>query len=104
TISPTRLPIATLPVAEISGSRLSAASRPPISSPEPTTTFKSPSGKPQSFTTRAAIMFAAMAQSGTLLDGFQTTVSPAISASMAFQDHTATGKLNAVITPAGPSG
>ena len=36
--------------------------------------------------------------------GFQTVVSPQMAAMAAFQLHTATGKLNAVITPVGPSG
>ena len=46
----------------------------------------------------------AMAVSGVLLDGFQTMVSPQAAAIMAFQAHTATGKLNEVMTPIGPSG
>ena len=37
-------------------------------------------------------------------DGFHTTGSPHTAASAAFHAHTATGKLNAVITPTGPSG
>ena len=36
--------------------------------------------------------------------GFQTTGSPQTSASAEFQLQTATGKLNAVMTPTGPSG
>ena len=43
-------------------------------------------------------------QSGAGSAGFQTTGSPHTAASAAFHDHTATGKLNAVITPIGPSG
>ena len=42
--------------------------------------------------------------SGVSSDGFHTTVSPHTSAIAAFQDHTATGKLKAVITPTTPSG
>ena len=42
--------------------------------------------------------------SGVLSDGFHSTGSPATSASAAFHDHTATGKLNAVITAHGPIG
>ena len=42
--------------------------------------------------------------SGVSDDGFQTTGSPQTSASAVFQLHTATGKLNAVITAIGPSG
>ena len=37
--------------------------------------------------------------SGVFSDGFQTTESPQTSASAAFHDHTATGKLNALMTP-----
>ncbi len=96
---PTRLPMGTLPVAEMSGSLLSATIRSPMSSPLPITTFRNPFRKTAFRDYPAAMEFAARAQSGTLLDGFQTTVSPAISASMAFQAQTATGKLNAVMTP-----
>ena len=46
----------------------------------------------------------AMAQSGTWLEGFQMSVSPHTEATRAFHDHTATGKLKAVMTPTGPSG
>ena len=46
----------------------------------------------------------AIAVSGVFSEGFQTSVSPQTSASIAFQAQTATGKLNAVITPTGPSG
>ena len=45
-----------------------------------------------------------MAVSGVLSDGFHTTQSPHTAAIIAFQDHTATGKLNALITPTTPSG
>ena len=37
-------------------------------------------------------------------DGFQIIVSPQTAATMAFQAQTATGKLNAVMIPIGPSG
>ena len=46
----------------------------------------------------------ASAVSGVFSDGFQTTGSPQTSASAAFHDQTATGKLKAVITPTTPSG
>ena len=46
----------------------------------------------------------ASAVSGVRGDGFQITESPHTSASAVFQLHTATGKLNAVITATGPSG
>ena len=46
----------------------------------------------------------ASAVSGVFSDGFQTTESPQTSASAAFHAHTATGKLNAEMTPTTPSG
>ena len=46
----------------------------------------------------------ASAVSGVFSDGFQTTALPQTSASAAFHDHTATGKLNAEITVQTPSG
>ncbi len=46
----------------------------------------------------------ASAVSGVRGDGFQITESPQTSASAVFQLHTATGKLNAVMTATGPSG
>lgn len=41
---------------------------------------------------------------GVFSEGFQTTELPQTSASAVFHDHTATGKLNALITPTTPSG
>ena len=46
----------------------------------------------------------ASAVNGVSSDGFHTTVSPQTSATAMFHAHTATGKLNAVITPTTPSG
>jgi hypothetical protein len=46
----------------------------------------------------------ASAESGVFSDGFQITGSPQTMAMAKFQDHTATGKLNAVITPTTPRG
>ena len=45
---------------------------------------------------------AAHADSGVFSDGFHTTALPHTSASAAFHAHTATGKLNAEITPHTP--
>ena len=50
------------------------------------------------------IFIVAIAVSGVFSEGFQITGLPQTSARAAFQDHTATGKLNAVMTPQGPSG
>jgi hypothetical protein len=46
----------------------------------------------------------ASAVNGVFSDGFQMQVFPHTSASAAFQDHTATGKLKEVIIPVGPRG
>ncbi len=46
----------------------------------------------------------ASADSGAFSDGFHTTESPQTNASAAFHDHTATGKLNAEMTPTTPAG
>ncbi len=46
----------------------------------------------------------ASAQSGVFSDGFQITGQPQTSASAAFHDQTATGKLKALITATGPIG
>jgi len=64
----------------------------------------SPSGKLFSFITSANIFCTAIAVNGTLEDGFQRFESPHTVASIEFQDHTATGKLNALIIPTIPNG
>jgi len=46
----------------------------------------------------------ARAVSGVFSDGFHSRVLPQTSAIAAFHDHTATGKLNAVMMATGPSG
>ena len=46
----------------------------------------------------------ASAVSGVFSDGFHTTASPQTSASAAFHDHTATGKLNALMIATTPAG
>ncbi len=54
--------------------------------------------------TSCTIFWHANAVSGVFSLGFQTTGSPQTKASIAFHAHTATGKLNALMTPTGPSG
>ncbi len=46
----------------------------------------------------------ASAVSGVFSEGFHATALPQTKASAAFHDHTATGKLKALITPTTPSG
>jgi hypothetical protein len=67
------------------------------------TRLKTPS-TPDPLITRLQICCTAIAHRGTCEDGFQTTVSPHTAAIAAFQAHTATGKLNAVMIPTGPRG
>ena len=65
----------------------------------------SPSGALPNFAAaRSNSACTASAVSGVFSEGFQTTESPHTNASAAFHDHTATGKLNAEMTPTTPSG
>ena len=98
-----RRPIRQLPVAEISGSRRSSIIRSPTSAASPTQRLKTPA-QPFAAATRLTMFCTAIAVSGVSGDGFQIIVSPQTAASSAFQAQTATGKLNAVMTPTGPSG
>ena len=59
---------------------------------------------PKRFEARSKTFIAASALSGVLSDGFQITGSPQTSASAAFHDQTATGKLKAEMTAHGPIG
>ena len=61
-------------------------------------------GAPTRFAASTARAWQASAVSRVFSDGFQTTASPHTNASVAFHDHTATGKLNALMTPTTPSG
>ncbi len=72
----------------------------------PITTCINPSGAsaPKRLTALSKIFLQASAVSGVFSDGFQMTGLPHTSASAAFQDQTATGKLKAVMTPQGPIG
>src|SRR5262249_8170796 len=91
------------PVALISGPRGPFTSRDPITSSSPITRFTTPF-HPCFSSTASQISCTASAVSGVLSDGFQTTTSPHTIAISAFQLHTATGKLKALITPTTPSG
>src|SRR5262249_44591757 len=102
--SPTARPIIVEPVAETNGTRISPARISP--------SFLSPISKTErplgavpnlaaAFTKSAWV---ASAVSGVFSDGFQMQALPQTSASAAFQDQTATGKLKDVMIPVGPSG
>jgi len=67
-------------------------------------TAMSPSAASNSRSVRARSSCTAHAQSGVFSDGFHATALPQTSASAAFHAHTATGKLNAEMTPQTPSG
>ncbi len=100
----TARPMAVDPVAETSGTSGCSTRASPISRP-PTSTLESPSGaSPKRAAARSNRAWTARAVSGVFSEGFQTTGSPQTRASAAFQDHTATGKLKAEITPTTPSG
>jgi hypothetical protein len=104
TTGATARPMRVEPVAETTATRPSAASAAPISGP-PTRQAASPSGaSPNARTARANTAITASAVSGVFSDGFQITGLPHTSASAAFHAHTATGKLNAVITAVIPAG
>src|SRR3989338_896518 len=60
--------------------------------------------QPHCCMTSLQICCTANATNGALEEGFQIMVFPQIAAKNAFHAHTATGKLNAVITPIGPKG
>ena len=63
-----------------------------------------PSGKLLSEAILFQICWQATEQSGDFSEAFHTTVLPHTKAKVRFQDHTATGKLKAEITPTTPSG
>ena len=93
------------PVAETIGTRFDATSASPIAGP-PMTTWAKPWGasEPKRSMARPRIFIVASAESGVFSEGFQMTESPHTSASAAFQDQTATGKLKADMIAHGPIG
>ena len=92
------------PVAETSGTRGSSTRTSPTSR-LPMSSSQSPSGAdPNASRARRTSACVASAVRGVFSDGFHTTGSPHTKASAAFHDHTATGKLNAEMTPQTPSG
>jgi hypothetical protein len=103
TAVPTFSPMLHDPVAEISGTRRSLMSNSPTVRLGPAARLKTPSN-PLPAMTRSAIFVTATAVIGAWLEGFQMTGSPQTAAINAFQLHTVTGKLKAVITPTGHSG
>src|SRR5437660_6673795 len=96
--------MATEPVADTKGMRRSSASFWPTVLRSPISKVKIAGSAPVSRQTRSAIFVTAIALSGVFSDGFQTLASPQTAASAAFQDQTATGKLNAEMIATTPSG
>src|SRR6476660_5366541 len=94
TAAPTALPMRVEPVAETNGILVSAAIFSP-SSRSPITRLHTPSGTPFFLNTGAIIFWHAWAQSGVFSEGFHMQTLPHTQESMAFQLHTATGKLKA---------
>ena len=94
TLGPTIEPIRVDPVAETIGTRFEEVSASPMAGP-PMTSWARPSGAsgPKRSMARSRIFIVASAESGVFSDGFQITGSPQTSASAAFQDQTATGKI-----------
>ncbi len=97
------LPTADDPVNESNATRGSAASRAPASRPASMSSVKI-GGRSSSRTIRLQSCWTAIAASGVFGDGFQTVALPHTAESNAFHAQTATGKLNAVITPTTPNG
>ncbi len=104
TRSLTMRPIRVEPVAETTGTRASSVSAAPTSAP-PISTCDRPSGAPPKATAaRSNSACTASAVSGVFSEGFHSRLLPQTSASAAFHDHTATGKLKALMMPTGPTG
>ncbi len=93
------------PVAETSATRGSSTSASPTAR-APCSTTDSPAGAstPKRARARSNKDCTASAVSGVFSEGFHTQALPQTSASAAFHDHTATGKLNAEMMPTTPSG
>ena len=70
----------------------------------PLTALRPSGASPKRCSARASSAWQASAVSGVFSDGFHTQALPQTRASAAFHDHTATGKLNALMTPTTPSG
>ena len=104
TTSATERPIGTEPVALTRATPRFAARDIPTSAPPCAIWCKSSGTQEYSAKTRFRMDCTAAAQSGAFSLGFQITGSPHTNASIAFHAHTATGKLNAEITPTTPSG
>ena len=95
-----RLPVAELPVNEMTATSGLSTIASPTSPPEPVTRLTTPGGKPAS----AISSTSSVAQWGVSLEGLNTTVLPVTSAGIVFQHGMAIGKFQGVMIPATPSG
>src|SRR5207244_6583301 len=84
--------------------RASSANFCPTVLRSPTSSVKIAGSAPVSLQTHSQIFVTAIAVSGVFSDGFQTVASPQTAESAAFDDQTASGTLNEVITGTTPSG
>src|SRR5579875_1455188 len=97
------LPVEVDPVNDTRGILLSCDMRLPISFPDPQTS-ENMGGAPLVSRVSARSFITPIATRAAFVDGFQSTASPQAAAIIEFQDHTADGKLKAVITPTIPTG
>ncbi|KAG0748010.1 hypothetical protein G6F24_015459 [Rhizopus arrhizus] len=104
TRGPTWRPMRVEPVAETSATVCESTSASPTSRPPISTSDRPAGASPKRCIAWAKSAWQARAVSGVFSDGFHTTALPQTMASAAFQDHTATGKLKALMTPMTPSG
>ncbi len=103
TRSPTLRPTSVEPVKETSATRRSSTKRVASSVPKSMKIWNT-AGSLLSAITLLHSVCTASAVSGVLGEGFHTEALPQIAPRKAFQDHTATGKLNAEMIPITPSG
>ena len=95
-----RLPVAELPVNEMTATSGFSTIASPTSAPEPVTRLTTPGGKPAS----AISSTSSVAQCGVSVDGLKTTTFPVTSAGIIFQHGMAIGKFQGVMIPAIPIG
>ena len=93
-------PVSPLPVKPMTLTSGCSTMGMPTSAPEPVTRLTTPGGNPAS----TRISMSSAAQCGVSEAGFQTTVLPAMSAGIIFQQGMATGKFQGVMSPATPRG
>ena len=94
------VPVAELPVNDMTATSGLSTIALPTSAPVPVTRLTTPAGKPAS----AISSTRSVAQCGVSEDGLKTTVLPVTSAGIIFQHGIAIGKFQGVMTPATPSG